>query len=74
MSALNLFLRREPPPLQTDSLVLYLVKVRKKFFSPNSSYVDVLTSVAIRARLDLDTLDTLDCQSIVSRCEELDRR
>jgi hypothetical protein len=66
MNALGLFIKQDPPPYRIDMLATYLVKVKDKFFPPSASYVDILTSVAIRAGMDLDRLP--DPQALESEC------
>jgi hypothetical protein len=70
--ALNLFVKREPPPYQIDQLIPYLVNVKQKFFTSTASYTDILTSVAIRSGMDLDKIPNV--QTIKRKCEEYEKK
>jgi hypothetical protein len=70
--ALNLFVKREPPPYQVDLLIPYLVSIKRKFFTPIASYADILTSVAIRSGMDLDKIPNV--QVIKKKCEEYEKK
>jgi hypothetical protein len=69
MTALNRFVKQEPPPYQIDALAAYLIKVKNKFFSHTSSYCDILTSVAIRAGMNMDKLP--NWQALEERCNNI---